>query len=37
MNASDDKRESKGASEEPEKQNEKKMVLHIGYVRRNID
>ena len=32
MNVSDDKRESKGASEEPEKQNE-----HFGYVRRNID
>ena len=38
MNASDDKKESKKASVEPEKQNEKKkMVLHVGCVRRNID
>ena len=36
MNSSDDKKESKGASEEPEKQNHGKNG-HVGYVRRNID
>ena len=37
MNASNDKKESNEASEEPEKQYERKIVLHSGYARRNLD
>ena len=37
MNASDDKNESKAASEEPEMQNERKNGLTFDSVRRNID